>query len=125
MTVASPAQHGHGQTPLRVAAPSAPYSWWRRLLLRAAALTYALIVGGLIATALDLRNVSCERAGCTGLTVAWAAWVAGFAVILGVGTLLRTRVPVGLLRRLVRFMWWLQWLVVAALGVELAAHRLG
>lgn len=95
------------------------------MLLRAAALIYALIVGGLVATALDLRNVSCESAGCTGLGVAWAAWAAGFGVILGVGTLLRTRVPVGLLRRLVRFMWWLQWLAVAALGVELAAHRLG
>ena len=89
-----------------------------------AALVYALVTGGLIATAMDLRNVSCEGAGCNGLDVAWLAWAAAFAVVLSVGALLRTRVPAGLLRRLARFMWWLQWAAGAALAVEWAGHRL-
>lgn len=124
MTVVSPAQHGHGDTSVRAPAPEPQYAWWRRLLLRAAALVYALVTGGLIATAMDLRNVSCEGAGCNGLDVAWLAWAAAFAVVLSVGALLRTRVPAGLLRRLARFMWWLQWAAGAALAVEWAGHRL-
>jgi hypothetical protein len=122
--MAPSARSAHGNMPSHAPAPVPQYSWWRRLLLRAAALAHALIVCGLIASALDLRNVSCESAGCTGLGVAWLAWAATFGVLLGVGALLRTRVPMGRLRRLVHFMWWLQWLAGAALVAEWAGHRL-
>lgn len=83
------------------------------------ALLYLAAVPALAAAALYLGQLRCEGFGCTGVGVAWVAWVMAYVPVLGLGAVLvsGTAAP-GPLPRLAKAALWLQ------LAVGLAAAAL-
>ncbi len=59
------------------------------------AVAYIAFVGGLIAWAVDIWHLRCEGFGCSGVGVAWLAWVGLFVLGLAVGLVLRTLSSLG------------------------------
>ena len=73
------------------------------------AVAYIAFVGALIAWAVDIWRLRCEGFGCTGVGVAWLAWVWLFVPGLALGLVLRTLSSLGaFLARSTKFAFWLQ-----------------
>lgn len=76
---------------------------------------YALLVAALVAGAAAVWGLRCESFGCMGLGVAWFAWALCYAVVLGIGLLVRGKAGATHLGRIRQSAWWLQLLTGAAL----------
>jgi len=87
---------------------------------------YPALVLALLASAVAIWRLHCEGFGCMGVGVAWFAWVLGFAVVLGIGLLARSKAAASAtLAGLCRSLWWLQLLLGAALVAIWLAKRAG
>jgi hypothetical protein len=76
---------------------------------KALALVYLALVGLLIVGAVGIWRIRCEGFGCTGVGVAWLAWVALFVLSLVIGLVLRTLSSLGVsLTQLTKLALWLQ-----------------
>jgi hypothetical protein len=62
---------------------------------RAFAVVYLALVGVLLVGAVGIWRIRCEGFGCTGVGVAWFAWVALFVPSLVIGLVLRTLSSLG------------------------------
>jgi hypothetical protein len=73
------------------------------------AVAYIAFVGGLIAWAVDIWNLRCEGFGCTGVGIAWLAWVGLFVPGLALGLVLRMLSSLGtFLAKSTELVFWLQ-----------------
>ena len=73
------------------------------------AVAYIAFVGGLIAWAVDIWNLRCEGFGCTGVGIAWLAWVGLFVPGLALGLVLRMLSSLGtFLAKGTELAFWLQ-----------------
>ena len=85
---------------------------------KALAVVYLALVGALVAGAVGIWRIRCEGFGCTGVGVAWLAWVAFFVPSLVIGLVLRTLSSLGAsLAKLMNLALWFQVGVGAALLV--------
>jgi hypothetical protein len=76
---------------------------------KAVAVVYLALVGLLIFGAVGIWRIRCEGFGCTGVGVAWLAWVALFVPSLVIGLVLRTLSSLGVsLTQLTKLALWLQ-----------------
>jgi len=76
---------------------------------KAFAVVYLALVGVLIAGAVGIWRIHCEGFGCTGVGIAWFAWVALFVPSLVIGLVLRTLSSLGAsLKKIVMLALWLQ-----------------
>ena len=76
---------------------------------RAFAVVYLALVCALIAGAVGIWRIRCEGFGCTGVGIAWFAWVALYVPSLVIGLVLRTLSPLGAsLTKLTKLALWLQ-----------------
>jgi hypothetical protein len=62
---------------------------------RVFALVYLALVGVLTVAAVGIWRIRCEGFGCTGVGIAWFAWVALFVPSLVIGLVLRTLSSLG------------------------------
>lgn len=73
------------------------------------AVVYLLLVGVLIFGAAGIWRIRCEGFGCTGVGIAWMAWVALFVPSLVLGLVLRALPSLGAsLARFASLALWLQ-----------------
>jgi len=76
---------------------------------KAFAVVYLALVGLVIVGAVGIWRIRCEGFGCTGVGIAWFAWVALFVLGLVIGLGLRTLSSLGAsLTKLTRLALWLQ-----------------
>jgi hypothetical protein len=91
---------------------SASPSWRLREaegMSKALAVFYLALVGLLIFGAVGVWRIRCEGFVCTGVGVAWLAWVALFVPSLVIGLVLRTLSSLGVsLTQLAKLALWLQ-----------------
>ena len=93
---------------------------------KALAVLYIAFVVALIASAVGILRIRCEGFGCTGVGIAWAAWVAVFVPSLVLGFVLRTKASLGaLLAKTVVFAFWLQVVMAGALLALWIIHQVG
>lgn len=85
---------------------------------KAFAVACSAFVGLLVFGAIGIWRIKCEGFGCTGVGIAWLAWVALFVAVLVVGFVLGSLTSLGAaLTRITKFALWLQVAVGAALFV--------
>jgi hypothetical protein len=85
---------------------------------KALAVVYIAFVGILIFGAVGIWRIRCEGFGCTGVGIAWFAWVAFFITSLAVGFVIHTLSSLGAtLAKLTKFALWFQVATGAALFV--------
>lgn len=91
---------------------------------KAFAIAYIAAVGALLFGAAAIFRIRCEGFGCSGLGIAWFAWVALFLPSLGLGLILASLSSLGApLARATRLALWLQGATGAVLFVLWAARN--
>jgi hypothetical protein len=76
---------------------------------KAFAVIYLALVGVVIVSAVGIWRIRCEGFGCTGVGIAWFAWIALFVPSLVIGLALRTLSSLGeSLTKLAKLAFWLQ-----------------